>query len=166
MTPSRRPGIRGVTILEMMVSIAVLTIVMAVGGVAMARLWTVTGQMRREADELQSVLAAGERWREDIRSATGAILTEAEDGIAVIRIPAKDRREVQWASLPGAVVRRDHPDAPWTTVCRRIRGSTIQLERRGAVAAWRWDLELEPMTKRSRFVRAFTFLAVPSHDRL
>jgi hypothetical protein len=43
-----------------------------------------------------------------------------------------------------------------------LRASVIRPESRGDIRAWCWDIELEPITRTSRFQRQISFLAVPT----
>ncbi len=152
----------GFTLLEILTYIAVLAAVLGVGGAALGRLWTASGHLRREADDLKALLAAGERWREDIRRSAGAITADPTGADPVIHLRWQPDTEAQWTCVEGTVMRRAGENGDWVPLVRRVRSSRMLPEPRGAVQAWRWDVELEPVSPKAKFRRQLTFLAVPT----
>lgn len=150
----------GFTLLEMLTYIAVLAAILGVGGAALSRLWTASGHLRRETDDLRALLAAGERWREDVRGSAGAITSEVAGATQVVRLQPPQGAEIQWAFAEGAMLRRVGGTNDWTPLVRHVRASVIRPESRGDVRAWCWDVELEPIARTSRFQRQISFLAV------
>lgn len=156
----RRPATGGYTLIECLVYIVVLLSILAVGFGALNRIWTVSAQIRRESDDLRAVLNAGERWREDIRQSTGAIRSEREGENQVLIVRAGATNEVQWAFDGGRVLRREGSDSTWVPLLSRVRRSRAGEEVRHDIPTWRWDVEFEPVSKKARFQRAFSFVAV------
>lgn len=152
----------GFTLLEMLTYIAVLAAILGVGGAALSRLWTASGHLRRETDDLRALLAAGERWREDVRGSAGAITSETFGTAQVVRLQPPQGAEIQWAFAEGAMLRRVGGTNDWTPLVRHVRASVIRPEPRGDIRAWCWDVELEPITRTSRFQRQISFFAVPT----
>lgn len=160
-TRPRRPT-AGFTLVEMLTYIVVLAAILGVGGNALNRLWTVSGHIRREADDLRATLAAGERWRDDVRHSAGGISSEGSGTTQVLTLHPKAGAEVQWAFVEGVMLRRVGATNGWAPVLKQVRESAIREDTRGTIKAWRWDLELEPLSKKSRFRRQLSFLAVPN----
>lgn len=156
---------RGISLVEMMVYIAVLAVIMGIGFSAVVRLWSVSRQMRVESDDLRAVLATGDRWREDIRGSGGRIVLKTEGDSHVLEVHPGTTNELQWAFFDGKVLRRTGTNAAWATQLTRIRSSSVRPEQRDDMPTWRWDLEFEPATARSRFHRTFSFVAVPQPNR-
>lgn len=159
-TATRQPA--GFTLIEMLTYVVVLAAVLGVGGGALNRLWSASGHIRREADDLRASLAAGELWRADVRGSAGEITSEGSGANLVLTLHLTAGGTVHWAFVEGSVVRRVGATNEWVLVLRQVRDSAIREDSRGAIRAWRWDLELEPVSKKSRFRRQLSFLAVPS----
>lgn len=151
----------GFTLVEMLTYIVVLAAILGVGGGALNRLWSASGHIRREADDLRASLAAGELWRADVRGSAGAITTEGSGANQVLTLQPPTGETVYWAFVEGTVLRRVGTTNEWVAVLRQVRESAVREDSRGPVRAWRWDLELEPVSKKSHFRRQLSFLAVP-----
>lgn len=162
--PRRRTSPRaGYSLVELMIYLVVLLAILGVGGNALGRLWTASFHLRRQTDDLRSALAAGERWREDIRHTAGSIREDRAGNDLVLALPQGDGTVVQWAFAGAQVQRRSSPTNSWTRLLGNVKASTVQTDPRNGVAAWRWELELAPLTAKSRFERRFAFLAVAGH---
>lgn len=61
----------GATLVEMLVFFSLLLVLMAIGFAAYDRVWFESRQLERRADAVRGLTQFGERWREDIRSASG-----------------------------------------------------------------------------------------------
>ncbi len=157
-----RPVRRGFTLIEALVYITVLAAILGLGYTTLARLWTSSGYIRRESDDLRAVLATGERWREDTRRTAVRISNETANQEHVLTLQPPDGSPISWAFHRGRILRRTGATNDWMELLDRVRSSTVTEESRGVVNAWRWDLELEPVSKKSRFRRQFSFLAVPN----
>lgn len=148
------------SIIECLVYSVVLLILMAVAFTAFYRCMENSVAMRRNTEDIASALQTGERWRADVRAANGPIQFEiAEDG-NVLRLPTP-RGEIIYRFTTNAVLRGFGTEYG-TCLLPSVAASTMQAETRGEVAAWRWELELKPRSKKPARVRPlFTFLAVP-----
>jgi hypothetical protein len=158
----RNPRARasGILLLECVVYLGVLMIVLAVGGTAFYLCWDNARDLRRNADDITRALRAGERWRADVRSATGPIVIEAEPDGQVVRIPS-GTNEILYAFNFGAVGRKLASADDWTILLPRVNSSHMQPDERMQVQAWRWELELTPGRKKPGLRPLFTFQAVP-----
>jgi hypothetical protein len=155
--PSSR---RGALLIECLIYIAVIAVVL---GMAFSVLRVGTDNyvgLRRNADDITRVLRAGERWRQDIRRATGAVrFAEDEHGPYVI-IP-QAAGEVAYQYGAGSVWRFASPEHPAEELVPRVRRSVMASDARSVVTGYRWLLELEPNRKGPRVKPRFAFLAVP-----
>lgn len=158
--PSNRRSALGYSLVEALVYIAVLATILGVGFAAVNRIWSISAQIRRESDDLRAVLATGERWRDDIRQSQGAIRSEREGEYQVLIVSRGATNEVQWAFDGSRVLRREGADAPWSPMLSRVRHAEARAELRHDIPTWRWDVEFEPVSRKARFQRAFSFVAV------
>ncbi|MDW8310480.1 MAG: hypothetical protein RMK20_13990 [Verrucomicrobiales bacterium] len=150
-------------LIEVMVYIAMLWVLLAVAYVAFDRALWRSEALRRSADDITRALRAGERWRADVRAATGPIRVERTEDGERLWIPGP-RGLIAYERMTNALVRRE-AGASSALLLTRVRASTMSAEPRDRVTVWRWELELQPPTKRPASVRPlFTFLAVPERS--
>jgi hypothetical protein len=154
---------QGISLTECLVYIAVLAVLMSVGGFTVAKAWDQSRALSRSTTDIHRTVNTGERWRADIRAANGQIQAARTGDGETLRIPtAAGTVEYQWAK--GELSRRANAQAPWVKILPRVKASHMQREPRGNVIAWRWEVELEPSQKKSRLRPLFTFLAVPGKE--
>ena len=147
---------RGFTLLECLIYMAMVTVISGVVMLSLGRLWTATGRLGQNSDDLQAALRAGEKWREDVQSARGPVEPLADGSGCRIRMAVG---VVEWRSEAGGIWRQvAGRDTVWLGWVRR---STMSEEPRQLVRCWRWELALEPRGKRVRMEPLFTFVAVP-----
>jgi len=135
--------------------------VLVIGAALAAFYRCVDGSMglRRNAEDISTALLAGERWRDDVRAASGRIALQhgVDDELLVL---ASAGQEVSYHFATNAVWRRSGA-GNWVCAVTNVKSSTMLAEARAGVNAWRWELELRPRAKYSaRFRPLFTFLAV------
>lgn len=159
LAPSR-PSRQGIALIDCLVYIAVTTLILGLSFATFIESVERTTELERVATTLAQALQAGERWREDIRSAQGAPKLEQVEGKTFLRI-ATARGEVSYGLDGSNVVRRASAEAPWLELVPHVQASAFVADSRPHVRAWRWDLELSTRRDRERFRRALTFLAVP-----
>jgi len=154
------PNCGGYTIIECLVYGLVLCILLGVAYAAFYRCVENSVRLRRNADDIANALHAGERWRADVRAASGPIRLEKSDAEHILRLPG-ERGEVAYQFTTNAILRRvDH--GAWTRLLNNVQSSAMESDPRSYVIAWRWELELKPRSKKPGPVRPlFTFLAVP-----
>ncbi len=150
-------------LLEALVYIAVVMTLLGAAYAAMYRCVDSSIALRRNADDITSALHAGERWRADVRGATGQVRVEDTDAGQLLHLEGPH----------GAVVYRFATNSlfrsvrggPWTRLLESVKSSTMTANPRQFVTAWRWEFELQPhgkgSVKPSRLRPLFTFLAVP-----
>lgn len=160
----RRQG--AYSLVELLVYCSVLIAILALGYTTLSRFWTSSARMRAHADDLREVLDAGEQWRLDVRTPGARISSAADGDTQVFTIQTDPDHAIGWAFRQGRVLRRDHSNAPWETRLTRVDQSSMTPELRGDIPIWRWDVELQPRTIKTRFRRPFTFAAVASSPAL
>ena len=116
--------------------------------------------LRRNADDIVRALNVGERWRQDIRFATGRIRLEASGNEQVLHIP-QTQGEVLYRLAGGELRRRADTDRPWIMLLPQVKSSRMQPDARAYVTSWRWELELMQSRKNARVRPLFSFQAVP-----
>ncbi len=152
---------RGFTLIECLVYVSVLAVVLGVAFTAFYRCWDNSMGVRRNAEDIERTLKAGERWRADVRSATGPLVVEKTDQEQVLHIPQAGGEILYLFSL-GEVQRRASPDASWVQLLPKVTSSRMEADARREVRAWRWELELAVYRKGARIRPLFTFEAVPN----
>jgi len=154
---------RGFAIMECLVY-AFLTVLLF--GVALAAFYRcVDGSitLRRNADDISAALLAGERWRSDIRAASGRIALEKGIEDDMLMLAGTDEK-IAYQFATNAVWRRIG-DGNWVCAVTNVKSSVMLADVRAGVNAWRWELELRPRAKRpGSFRPLFTFLAVPERS--
>ncbi len=152
-------GRLGASLLECLVYIGVLFVVLAVAGAAYVRVLDHTRDMRRVAADVARALAAGERWRADVRAATAPPRLAATGEVCALHLPGAGG-EVVYLFDGSNVWRRAGADAPWQTFLPRVKASQFLADPRAYVTAWRWEVELQPGPRPGRTPPLFSFLAV------
>jgi Tfp pilus assembly protein PilE len=144
----------GYTLIEALTYIACLIIILTVAYPAYHRFVRGSNNLRRNADDIARALNAGERWRNDVRAATGPVRATAERFV----IPQRDGEVVYTVS--DGVLWRQSADGQRIAALRGVRSSAMQLETRQRVTAWRWELELVGGQKDVPVRPLFSFQAV------
>ncbi len=161
MTPT---DVGGYLLIEALVYIGVVVVLLGVGYSAMYRCIDSSIALRRNADDITTALHVGERWRADIRSATGGVRLEDTAPGQLIHLESASREVVYLYSTNGISRRLDQ--GPWVRLLPNVKSSTMQPDPRKHVTAWRWELELQPRATASvnpsRVRPLFTFIAVPA----
>ncbi len=153
----------GYLLTEALVYIGLVFVVLAVGYIAAYRCIDQSVLLRRNSDDITAALHAGERWRADVRACREAPRLASESGKTVLRLTGPGK-EIDYAFADGVVQRRVD-SGQWSPLLDHVASSQMTAENRDGVAAWRWELELQPRRKGSvapsRIRPLFTFLAVP-----
>ncbi len=117
--------------------------------------------LRRNADDVTRALHAGERWREDVRTATAPPRLVTENGQTWLALPHGTNTTV-YTYDRNTLWRQSHTNQPWQPVLTRVAASRMEPDARQHVTAWRWEVELQPKDEKKRTKPRFTFLAVTS----
>lgn len=148
----------GIMLLECVAYIAGLAVVMGLAYGAYYRCMATSTGMRRNATDITKVLQCGERWREDVRRATGNLsVTEANER-QTMRIPQKSGAVIY--IFENGAIKRSMDGKTWSAVLSNVKTTQIKKEERKQVVAWRWEVELSAR-KEAKVRPLFTFQAVP-----
>lgn len=162
----RRPHPRreaGLMLVECIVYIACLFVVIGAATAVFIQVLDYTRGLRRNADDITRVLHAGERWREDIRTATGRPVLEPGSGGWALHIP-RASGGITWMFVSHTVARCDDKSGRCETLLPAVKDTVMSREARKQVGAWRWELELPSRLRAVRVRPVFTFSAVASGD--
>lgn len=160
---NRSQSQHGISLIECLAYIAVLAVLMAVGGSTVAKAWDRSRALSRNSQDIQHAISVGERWRTDIRAATGRIEIIAAAQSQTLSIPTHSGR-VEYEFAHGELRRRANDRAGWTTVLPNVNTSQMLPATEPGVAAWQWELELQPAQKNVHVRPLFTFTAVPGKE--
>jgi len=152
---------------ECLIYISVWSILLGLSFAAYYRVLDNTTRLRRSAADIARVLQAGERWREDVRHATGPLKLVGIDGTAeqAFHVPQASGDVVYYFTGTN-LLRRAAADAPWLETLARVKTSRMNKDARGRVVAWRWEVELNPGKKKSAVRPLFTFQAVAANQEM
>ncbi len=157
----------GIFLTEVLVYLAVLTIVLGVAYAAVYRCIDNSYALRRSADDISRTLSVGERWRTDIRNAANGIGVRRFGASEILTLTNREGATAYQFSTNG--VARRVGDAPWATLLPNVKASTMVAEQRDGVTVWTWELELKPREKGylkpGRVRPLFTFSAVPAPSK-
>jgi len=158
---SRRPGSSesGILLIECLVYLSCFFVVLGAAFAVFHQTLGFSRDLRRNADDIARVLKAGERWRTDVRSATGRIAFEEGPGGRALRI-LKQGGATTYFFVTNAVLRCAAPTGRCETVLPAVKECRFVSEPRQRVTAWRWDIELPSRLKAARVHPHFTFTAV------
>ena len=132
----------GATLIEALFYCATFSLVV---GSALASLYAASmhhKRLDRSADAIVRVVEAGQRWREEIRAASGPVQVETSGPggeLQTIRIPGAGG-EVTYRQEADRIVRTDPGGS---TELFRVRSSRVsRVPARVATDAWQWEVEL------------------------
>ena len=148
----------GIFILECLVYIAVFAIVLGGATTVFYYCWDHTNALISTTDNIASVLHTGERWRADVRAATGQITVQPNATGGVVQIP-EGARVVSYRFESGAISRQFSATAQPLLLLANVKTSQMAMDDRGGVRAWRWELEQFPVRKETHLPLRFTFEA-------
>lgn len=141
---------RGFTLIEVLVYLVGLTVVLTAAYPAFEKAIRGSSDLRRNADDIVRAVHAGERWRADVRAATGAI--RVEEGKLVI------------PHAHGPVTYEFAAHTVWRngeSFLRDVKSSGMTADRRSRVTVWRWEVELASPRRPPAVRPLFSFEATP-----
>jgi hypothetical protein len=148
----------GSLLIESLVYISVFAVILGLGIGAFYVCWDHSKALHYAVDDITAALRAGERWRADVRLATGAITgnTTADGGRVCI---PHGTNKIIYRFSSGEIRRQVATSDFSELLLAKVKASEMVKETRGPVTAWRWELELYPHRKETRLPLAFTFEA-------
>ena len=147
----------GILLVECIVYMAVLSLVTGLSLAAYFRCETGSRQLRQNASDVGRIIEAGERWREDIRAASGRLELLESDG--ELRIPQPGGAVVY--QYRDGVLARKSTQSSMLVLLKNLRTSRMFAEQRGPVTTWRWEVELRGEKKEPKIRPLFSFQAAP-----
>jgi hypothetical protein len=148
----------GYLLIECLVYLSVLVVILGLGLGAFYVCWDYSKALHYATDDINAALHAGERWRADIRSATGKIAVETTPEGERLRI-LHGTNEIIYNFNAGEVRRQLASSDFSELLLPKVKVSQMVTEKRGPVAAWRWEVELTPRRKETHLPLLFTFEA-------
>jgi len=148
----------GYLLIECLVYIGVFAVLLGIGYGAFYVCWDYSKALHYVTDDINSALHAGERWRVDIRNATGKIIVETTAAGELLRIPC-GTNEVLYRFNDGEIRRQMASSDFSESLLPTVKASQMVMDARGPVSAWRWELELKSRRKEARLPLLFTFEA-------
>jgi len=149
----------GYLLVECLVYIGVLFVLLGVSYIALFRCINNSVALRRNAEDISKALHIGERWRVDVRSATGNIRFEETNFVQLLYLPNLRGQTVYCFATN--TISRSYNGGPWSQLLTNVASSTMTSDRRKTVTAWYWNLELQTHRNTSRVRPLFTFMSVP-----
>jgi hypothetical protein len=148
----------GYLLIECLIYLSVFVVILGLALGAFYVCWDYSKALYYATDDINAALHAGERWRADIRSATGKIAVETTPEGERLRIP-QGTDELIYSFNAGEVRRQIASSDFSELLLPKVSVSQMVTETRGPVAAWRWELELTPRRKETHLPLLFTFEA-------
>lgn len=148
----------GILLIQCVVYIAVFAILTAIGFAAFYLCWDDSKAVVHATDDIGSALRAGERWRADIRSATGKITVEPSAAGEQVRIPGREKAIV-YRFESGGLYREIPALQTSQLVLPKVNASQMREEMRGGVTVWRWELDVSVRRPETHLPLLFTFEA-------
>ena len=155
---SRARARAGILLVECLVYMAVFTVILGAGFMAFYVCWDNSKVLLYATDDIASALHAGERWRVDVRAATGKITIETTADGERLRIP-HGTSDIIYSFNAGEVRRKSASSGFSESLLPTVKASQMVMDTRGPVSAWRWELELKPRRKETHSPLLFTFEA-------
>jgi hypothetical protein len=150
--------VAGIMLIQCLVYIAVFAILTSIGLAAFYLCWDHSKALIYATDDIGSALRAGERWRADVRAATGKISVESTAAGEVVRIPEPEKEIIY--HFESGEVRREIPTLKTSQlVLPAVSASQMRAEARDGVTAWRWELALRARRQETQLPLLFTFEA-------
>jgi Tfp pilus assembly protein FimT len=153
---SRR--IAGIMLTECLVYLAIFSLLTGIGLAAFYLCWNNSQALVFATDDIGAALRAGERWRADVRNATGTISLEPSAAGERVRIPGRDKLVV-YRFETGGMYREVQAGKTSELLLPRIDNSHMSAAARNGVTAWRWELQLKSRRQEAQLPLLFTFEA-------
>jgi hypothetical protein len=148
----------GALLVECLVYIGIFALILGLAMVTFYLCWDNSEALLYATDDISAALRAGERWRADVRSATGGITVETNADYEQLRIPS-GTNEILYRFSAGEVRRQLGPAGYSEPLLSTVQTSQMIVDTRGPVKAWRWELEMKLRRKETHLPLLFTFEA-------
>jgi hypothetical protein len=148
----------GILLVDCLIYTALFLVITTVAAVAYYHVEVETRALDRNSDDIVRAMKAGEQWRAEIRTAIAP--PRMENGTLKLTTKAGD---VVYTRTNGIIWRQAGQDRVLAWL-ERVKSSTMEIDARQNVTAWRWELELETKRAQASVRPLFTFTAVPSSE--
>jgi hypothetical protein len=155
---SRAHGTLGMMLLECLVYLSIFVILLGGATTVFYFCWDHTQALIYTTDDITLALHTGERWRADVRAATGIITVETTATGELARIP-EGAKSVSYRFESGEVRRQVSTSDYQELLLAKVKTSEMKPDARGSVTAWRWELEVLPRREEAQLPLLFTFEA-------
>jgi hypothetical protein len=156
---SRLPRRAGIMLIECISYVAVFLILSAVAMGSFYLCWDHSKALISASDDISAALVTGERWRADVRAASGTINIETTANGEVVKIP-QGEKEITYTFDSKEVQRQVGAVNLPVLLLPRVISSDMKPDVRGGVTAWRWELQVAQRRKEMHTQLMFTFEAV------
>jgi hypothetical protein len=146
-------------LIECISYVAVFLILSAVAMGSFYLCWDHSKALISASDDISAALHAGERWRADVRAASGTITIEPTDHGQVVKIPIGEK-EIVYLFNSNKVERQAGSVSLPVLLLPRVIGSEMKPDPRNGVTAWHWELQVAQRRKEMHTQLLFTFEAV------
>jgi len=146
-------------LIDCLIYISLLALVLGLAFASFFRTLEHSTQLDRNVADIVRALQTGERWRADVRAATGLLSVDRSPEATTVRIP-RAQGQVAYVFREGAVFREEKPGGGPVQVLPNVAASEFQRERRRHFTVWQWELEVRGKQKVTRMKPLFTFQAV------
>lgn len=159
--PSARSGRsrEGTTLIECLIYIAVVTMLLGMGISLLSKMIGFHRDLERNAADIARCLNAGERWRADLRRATGPVRTFRDGRNDMMEIPTGEEHVLYRYDQYHLWRHTTDTSVPILALKELTRCEFIQ-EARSHTKTWRWEVELRTLKRVVNVQPRFTFLAV------
>ena len=148
----------GIMLTECLVYLAVFAILLGAGTAAFYFCWDHTRATIFTAHEVQDALLAGERWRADVRAATGKISVQTTTDGETMKIPVGEKEIIY--RLTAGELRREIPAQHLSQLMmEKVKSSEMTPDTRSGATAWHWELQLTSRRKEAHLPMRFAFAA-------
>ena len=144
----------GFMLIEAATYIACLLVILTLAYPAYYRFMRGSKNLRRNADDIARAVNAGERWRNDVRAASGLVRTSADQ----FAIPQRNGEVIY--TFSDGVLWRQSANGQRIAALRGVKSSIMQADARQHVSVLRWELELTSVEKNVLMRPLFSFQAV------
>jgi hypothetical protein len=149
----------GIMLIECISYFAVFLILSGVAMGCFYLCWDHSKALISASDDISAALRAGERWRADVRAASGTINIETTTNGEVVKIP-EGEKEIVWTFDSKQIARQVGTASLPVLLLPRVMASDMELDSRDSVTAWRWELQVAQRRKEMHTQLMFTFEAV------
>jgi len=155
---------RGFSLIECLVYISLFALFINLVMSAYVSAHSASENLRRTAEDITRALDSGERWREDVRTATAPPRLITENGQTWLALP-HGTNTIFYTHFGSAVWRLNSTNAAWQPVLTRVQASLMEADARAHVTAWRWEVELQMKDDKKHTRPLFTFLAPAATEK-